>query len=179
MVYIVLGTGFEEMEAIVPCDLLRRAGVDTQFVGIGGKLIRGSRGITVQADITVEEALWEQAEMLVLPGGLGGVESILNCPEVLDAVTACYNRGDYVAAICAAPTVLAKLGISDDKRACCYPGMEEEMGKAHMESAGCVVDGKVLTGRAAGSAFDFGFALISALRGQETAQRIAAEVVYS
>ena len=178
MVYIVLGTGFEEMEALVPCDLLRRAGVETQFVGIGGKLIRGSRGITIQADCTEAEAAWEQAEMIVLPGGLGGVESILNCPAVLEAVTACHDRGDFVAAICAAPTVFAKLGITEGKRACCYPGMEEEMGTAVMENVGCVADGKVLTGRAAGSAFDFGFALISALRGEETTQRIAAEVVY-
>ena len=179
MVYIVLGKGFEEMEAVVPCDLLRRAGVDTQFVGIGSTLIRGSRGISVQADCTHEEALWDRAEMIVLPGGLGGVESILACPTVLEAVKACYHRGDYVAAICAAPTVLASLGITDGRHACCYPGMEDEMGSALMEATGCVTDGKILTGRAAGSAFDFGLALITALRGEEVAKQIAQEVVYS
>ncbi|MBR4308250.1 MAG: DJ-1/PfpI family protein [Oscillospiraceae bacterium] len=179
MVYIVLGRGFEEMEAVVPCDLLRRAGVETRFVGIGGKLICGSRGICVQADCTEEEAQWDQAEMIVLPGGLGGVESIRNCPTVMDAVRRCYNRADYVAAICAAPTILAELGITEGRCACCYPGMEEEMGTACMKNEDCVVDGMVITGRAAGGAFEFGLTLVSALRGLTVAEKIAAEVVYS
>lgn len=178
MVYIVLGTGFEEMEAVVPCDLLRRAGVDARFVGIGGTCIRGSRGITVQADCTQEEAQWEQAEMIVLPGGLGGVESIMNSQIVMDAASRCYESGKYLAAICAAPTILAKLGYTDGKQACCYPGMEEEMGSALMQNTGCVQDGKLITGRAAGSAFDFGLALITALKGEEKARQVAAEVVY-
>ncbi len=178
MVYIVLGTGFEEMEAVVPCDLLRRAGVDVEFVGIGGSLIRGSRGITVQADCTQEEAKWEAAEMIVLPGGLGGVASILDSSTVLSAVRRCYEEGRFLAAICAAPTIVAKLGYAEGKRACCYPGMEDEMGTAQMCDTGCVTDGKLITGRAAGSAFDFGLALISALRGEERARQVAAEVVY-
>ena len=88
MVYIVLGNGFEESEAVIPCDLLRRAGVETKFAGIGGTLIKGSNGITVQADCTVEEMLLAQTEMIVLPGGLGGVQSIKNCPSALEAVRA-------------------------------------------------------------------------------------------
>ena len=86
MVYIILGTGFEEAEAVIPCDLLRRAGVDVQFAGIGARAITGSNGITVTADCTVQEAALTEAEMIVLPGGLGGVRSICGCREVLDAV---------------------------------------------------------------------------------------------
>jgi len=179
MVYIVLGKGFEEMESVVPCDLLRRAGVDTQFVGIGGLEIVGSRGITVKADLSETEAAWDEAEMIVLPGGLGGVASIQGSGIVMDAVKKAYEDGRWVAAICAAPTILASLGLTDGKKACCYPGMEDEMGSAHMEKTGCVRDGKIITGRAAGSAFDFGLALIEALRGKEAARQIAAEVVYS
>ncbi len=179
MVYIVLGNGFEEMEAIVPCDLLRRAGVDARFVGIGGLEITGSRGIAVKADCTETEASWDDADMIVLPGGLGGVASIQASIAVMDAVKKFYTDGRWVAAICAAPTILASLGFTDGKKACCYPGMEDEMGSAHMEDAGCVRDGKIITGRAAGSAFDFGLVLIEALRGKEAAQQIAAEVVYS
>ena len=179
MVYIVLGAGFEEMEAVVPCDLLRRAGVDTQLAGIGSTEILGSRGITVKADCTVEEAKWEQADMIVLPGGLGGVKSILNCETVMEAVKKAFADGRFVAAICAAPTILAKLGITDQKKATCYPGMEGEMGQALMCEVGCATDGRVITGRAAGSAFEFGFALIAALRGEEKAKQVAAEVVYS
>lgn len=179
MVYIVLGTGFEEMEAVVPCDLLRRAGVDAQFVGIGSLDILGSRRITVKADCTETEAKWEEAEMIVLPGGLGGVASIEGSRIVMDAFKKAYEDGKFVAAICAAPTILAKLGITDGKKACCYPGMEEEMGNALMESCGCVRHGKIITGRAAGSAFDFGLALIEALCGKEVSDRVATEVVYS
>lgn len=178
MVYIVLGNGFEESEAVIPCDLLRRAGVETKFAGIGGTLIKGSNGITVQADCTVEEMLLAQAEMIVLPGGLGGVQSIKNCPSALEAVRALYAGGKYIAAICAAPTILAELGITDGRDATCYPGLEGKMGRAKMHACGAVTDEKVITGRAAGKAFDFGLALIEALRGEETAKRVAAEVVY-
>ncbi len=178
MVYIVLGNGFEESEAVIPCDLLRRAGVETKFAGIGGTLIKGSNGITVQADCTVEEMLLAQTEMIVLPGGLGGVQSIKNCPSALEAVRALYAGGKYIAAICAAPTILAELGITDGRDATCYPGLEGKMGRAKMHACGAVTDEKVITGRAAGKAFDFGLALIEALRGEETAKRVAAEVVY-
>ena len=179
MVYIVLGTGFEEMEAVVPCDLLRRAGVDARFVGIGGLEILGSRGITVKADLSETEVAWDEAEMIVLPGGLGGVASIRGSSIVMDAVKKAYEEDRWIAAICAAPTILASLGYTDGKKACCYPGMEDEMGSACMENTGCVRDGRIITGRAAGSAFDFGLALIEALRGKEAACEIAAEVVYS
>ena len=178
MVYIVLGNGFEESEAVIPCDLLRRAGVETKFAGIGGTLIKGSNGITVQADCTVEEMLLAQTEMIVLPGGLGCVHSIKNCPSALEAVRALYAGGKYIAAICAAPTILAELGITDGRDATCYPGLEGKMGRAKMHACGAVTDEKVITGRAAGKAFDFGLALIEALRGEETAKRVAAEVVY-
>lgn len=178
MVYIVLGNGFEESEAVIPCDLLRRAGVETKFAGIGGTLIKGSNGITVQADCTVEEMLLAQTEMIVLPGGLGGVQSIKNCPSALEAVRALYAGGKYIAAICAAPTILAELGITDGRDATCYPGLEGKMGRAKMHACGAVTDEKVITGRAAGKAFDFGLALIEALRGEETAKRVAAEIVY-
>lgn len=178
MVYIILGKGFEEAEALVPCDLLRRAGVDVRFAGIGGKQITGSRGITLCADCTVEETDLTAAEMLVLPGGLGGVASILESPAVLSAVRSVYESGRYVAAICAAPTVLARLGITDGKNATCYPGMEGEMGSAKMQDLPAVTDGRVITGRAAGAAFDFALALITALRGQEIAAQVAAGIVY-
>lgn len=178
MVYMILGKGFEEAEALVPCDLLRRAGIDVRFAGIGGLEITGGHGITLRADCVAEETALCEAEMLILPGGLGGVASIRACAPVLSAVRTLYEQGRFVAAICAAPTVLAELGITDGKKATCYPGMENEMGSATMLPVGAVQDGKVITGRAAGAAFDFGLALIRALRGEEAAQKIAAGVVY-
>ena len=128
MVYIILGNGFEEIEAIAPCDILRRGGVEVQFAGIGGKKIIGGHGITVEADVTVEEM--QDAEMVILPGGLGGVESIRGSETAMNAVKNAWESGKFVCAICAAPTILAQLGITDGKKATCYPGMENEMGTA-------------------------------------------------
>ena len=178
MVYIILGAGFEESEAIVPCDLLRRAGVEVHFAGIGGREITGGHGITVRTDCVADKAVLAEAEMLVLPGGLGGVRSICAAPAVLEAVKTVYARGGYVAAICAAPTVLAKLGLTEGKAATCYPGMENEMTDARMTGAPAVRDGRVITGKAAGTAFDFGLLLVETLCGAEAAQKVKAAVVY-
>ena len=179
MVYIILGTGFEEIEAIAPCDILRRGGVDVRFAGIGGKEITGSNGITVHADCTVEEMNPEQMELVMLPGGMGGVHSILGSEAALSAVRYAWKSGKFVTAICAAPTILAKLGITDGKNAVVYPGLEAQMGTARMQDANTAVDGKVLTGRAPGAALDFGYLLLEQLRGAQTAANVRAGMVYN
>ena len=179
MVTILLGKGFEEAEAVIPCDLLRRAGIAVQLAGIGGLEICGGHGMTLRADLTVEEIDLDALEMLVLPGGMGGVSSTLSCEAALRAIRFAAENGRYVAAICAAPTILAKLGLTDGRRATCYPGMEAEMGGAQMQKgAKAVTDGTLLTGTAAGTAFEFGAALITALRGEAAAQRVLDAVVY-
>ena len=122
MVYMLLGTGFEETEAIAPLDLLRRAGVDVMTVGINGKIIKGSHGIGIEADIELNEMDLTNLEMIILPGGLGGVASIRASKEAMDAVKFAADNGKFTAAICAGPTVLADLGITDGKQATCYPG---------------------------------------------------------
>lgn len=178
MVYIILGKGFEPMEAVVPCDILRRGGVQVQFAGIGGTLIEGGHGITVQADCRVEDMDINQAEMVILPGGLGGVQSILADETAMRFVRRAYEGGHFVAAICAAPTILAALHITDGVKATCYPGMEDQMGSADMQSVGAVRDGSILTGRAAGSADEFGLLCLRALKGEQTAQNVASGIVY-
>lgn len=178
MVTILLGDGFEEMEAVIPYDMLTRAEIPVQFAGIGGELIRGSRGISIKADLELSDVCYEQMDMIVLPGGLGGVKSILDCRKALRLVKNAWEDGKYVAAICAAPTILAKLGISDGKNATVYPGMEGKMHHANMiENAKTVVDGKLITATAAGSAFEFAKALITALKDEQTAERVAKGIV--
>ena len=179
MVYIILGAGFEDMEAVCPCDILRRGGVEVRFAGIGGKSITGGNGITVQADCTVEELDLDAMEMIVLPGGMGGVRSILASEAAMNAVRYAWEHGKYVAAICAAPTILAGLGITDGKQAVVYPGMENQMGSALMQDANAVRDGNVLTGRAPGAAMDFGLLLLQTLKGAETADRVRSGLVYN
>ncbi len=179
MVYILLGTGFEEIEALSACDILRRAGVETQLAGIGGACIAGAHGIRVETDLRVEEIDCAQLEMIVLPGGLGGVESVLDSQAAMDAVRRAAADGKFVAAICAAPTVLAQLGLTDGRDAVCYPGMEDEMGTARMHpERETVTDGKLITGRAPGAAAAFALALVKALRGEQAARDVAAGLVY-
>ena len=177
MVYMFLGTGFEETEAIAPLDLLRRAGVAVTTVGLNGKIIYGGHGIGVVADIEIGELNLSDLEMVILPGGLGGVASIRGCQAAMDAVRYAWENGKYTAAICAGPTVLADLGIVNNKNATCYPGCEGQMGSANMIEAAAVTDGKLITGASTGCAVSFGLALIAALKGQEEADRIAKQIV--
>ena len=178
MVYMLLGTGFEETEAIAPLDLLRRAGIEVQTVGINGKVVYGGHGIGVEADITLAEMDLNAMEMIVLPGGLGGVASIRANKEAMDAVRFAWESGKFTAAICAGPTVLADLGIADGKNATCYPGCEGGMGKATTHAdVPCVTDGKLITGASAGCAIPFGLALIAALKGQAAADAVQKAIV--
>ena len=178
MVYVLLGTGFEEMEAIAPIDLLRRAGIEVKTVGVTGKTVYGSHGIGVVADILPEDMELDAMEMIVLPGGLGGVASARASKPALDALRYGWDQGRFVAAICAGPTVLADLGITDGRNATCYPGCEGQMGSANMQpGAAAVRDGKLITGTSAGCAIPFALELIRALRGEEKAQAIAQQIV--
>lgn len=178
MVYVLLGTGFEETEAIAPIDLLRRAGIDVRTVGINGKTVFGGHGIGVAADITIDEIDLNDLEMIVLPGGLGGVASIRASKEAMAAVSFAAENDRFVAAICAGPTVLADLHITDGKQTTCYPGCEDGMGSAiTVENAPWVRDGKVITGTSAGCAVSFGLALVEALQGADAAAAIARQIV--
>ena len=178
MVYMLLGTGFEETEAIAPLDLLRRAGVDVLTVGINGKTIYGGHGIGIEADITLGEIDLTQMDMIILPGGLGGVASARASEEAMQALRFAWENDKFVAAICAGPTVLADLGITDGKNATCYPGCESGMGSANMiADAPCVRDGKLITGTSAGCAISFGLMLVAALKGQAAADAIAQQIV--
>jgi len=178
MVYLLLGTGFEEVEAITPLDLMRRAGIDVMTVGINGKTVYGGHGIGIEADITLPELDLTDLEMIVLPGGLGGVTSARASQEALDALKFAWDNGKFVAAICAGPTVLADLGITDGKQATCYPGCESGMGSAKMlPDAACVRDGKLITGTSAGCAVAFGLALVAALKGDAAAKAVEDQIV--
>ena len=178
MVYLLLGTGFEEMEAIAPLDLLRRAGVEVLTVGITGKTVFGSHNIGVEADITIDQMDLTNLEMIILPGGLGGVTSARASKPTLEALDFAWKNGKYVAAICAGPTVLADLHITDGKNATCFPGCEGGMGSANMVAdAACVRDGKLITGTSAGCAIPFGLALVEVLKGKEAADAVASQIV--
>ena len=178
MVYVLLGTGFEETEAIAPIDLLRRAGIPTLTVGVEDKTVTGGHNISVVADITLGEMDLTVLDMIVLPGGLGGVATVRSSEAALDALRFAWENNKFVAAICAGPTFLADLGITDGKQATCYPGCETGMGCANMVAdVPCVRDGNLITGTSAGCAIPFGLMLIEALKGTEEAECVAKQIV--
>lgn len=179
MVCIILAPGFEEMEALVPADLLRRAGLQVVLAGLKDHTVTGSHQITVQADALLSDLDPEKVELLFLPGGLGGVSAMSESPEARDFIRAVAQRQRYVTAICAAPTLLASLGLLEGRQAVCFPGMEEQLnGAVHCKGEPVVQDGMFLTGEAAGSAYSFGFRLIELLKGPETAQQIRDAIHY-
>lgn len=179
MVCILLGNGFEEAEAIIPADLLRRAGAEVVLTSLEGELVTGSHQIAIKADQTLDQIDPERVELVFLPGGMGGVRALGEDPRVASLVRRIHEAGGYVAAICAAPTLLAAFGLLEGKRAVCYPGMEDEMAGAEMEpSVPFVADGHIITGEAAGSAFPFGFKLVELLKGPEAAQQVRTAVHY-
>ena len=178
MVYMLLATGFEETEAIAPLDLLRRAGIQALTVGVNGKTVYGGHGIGIEADIELDQIDLTNMDMMILPGGLGGVNSVRASQAALDALAFAWNNNKYVAAICAGPTVLADLGITAGKNATCYPGCESGMGSANIvPQAAAVQDGKLITGTSAGCAVAFGLKLIEALAGADKAKEIANAIV--
>lgn len=163
MIYVLLGEGYEEIEAVAPVDILRRAGLNVQYAGIGGKTITGAHGIKIESDITVDEIDLDAMEMIVVPGG-GGVAAVEADESAMRALLYAFSNDIFTGLICAAPTILGKRGLLDGRVATCYPGMENDMGEAIMrpdESA--VRDGKLITGRAPAAAVDFGLALVEAL----------------
>jgi 4-methyl-5(b-hydroxyethyl)-thiazole monophosphate biosynthesis len=174
---MLLGTGFEETEAIAPLDLLRRAGVKVLTVGVNGKTVYGGHGIGIEADITLDQLDLTDLEMIILPGGLGGVASVRASKPAMDALQFAWENDKFVAAICAGPTVLADLGITNGKTATCYPGCESGMGSANVVAEAAVRDGKLITGASAGCAVKFGLALIEALKGAQTAKTVETQIV--
>ncbi len=180
MVYMFLATGFEETEAITPLDLLRRAGVDVKTVAVGtdGNLtVTGSHGIPIVADLNEIDISTDGIEMVILPGGLPGADNLFSSDAVKSALEAAHKDGAYLAAICAAPYILGQRGYLTEKNATCYPGYEDKLIGAAKADAPVVADGKTITGEAMGSAVDFGLALVTALKGKETADRIASAII--
>jgi len=180
MVYILLAPGFEEAEALVPADLLRRAGIEVALTALEGEEVTGGHQITVRADLSLDRVDLDRADMVVLPGGGVGVQNLGRSAAVEGLVREAAARGIPLAAICAAPTLLGRWGLLEGKRAVCYPGMEDQLTGARVcRDSGAVEDVKLVTGRAAGSAFDFGLKLVEVLSGTDKAREVRHAVHYS
>ncbi len=164
MIYVFLAKGFEEIEAITPIDLLRRCDLDVTTVGIGGKSIVGAHGITIHTDIRDDElVLGDDTQMIVLPGGMPGTLNLEKSPAVQSAVDFCIQNSKYVAAICAAPSILGNKGPLKGKKATCFPGFESTLKDAIVTDECLCVDGNIITAKGPGAAIDFSLELVSLL----------------
>lgn len=165
MVYLFLADGFEDMEAIVPYDMLKRAGIDVLTVGVGSKTVKSTHGLIVTADISEEETDEAAADAVILPGGMPGASNLRASKAVASAVSSALKNGKMIGAICAAPgVVLSGTGALGGKRYTCFPGFETEEGEYC--DVGCVTDGKLITAAGPLYAMDFANALIEALNGK-------------
>ena len=175
MVYIFLADGFEEAEALVPADLLRRAGAEVKLVGVTGQAVTGAHGISVNSDISLNQVEQDGMEMLVIPGGLPGVTNVASSTQAMELIKAAAQADRWVGAICAAPAmVLGPIGLLKGRKATGYPGTEAGMdGAVPQCGQSVVVDGKFVTGEGPGAAFDFGLKLVEVLKGTETMQQVA------
>ncbi len=172
MIYVFLANGFEEMEALAPIDLLRRAEKNVVTVGIGGKVITGAHGIPVTADITTAEmVLGGELEMIVLPGGMPGTLNLEKSEAVQAAVDFCMDRDICIGAICAAPSILGHKGLLEGREAIAYPGFETQMPGAILSEQSVCQSGNIVTAKGAGVAVDFALKLVEIAAGASEAKR--------
>ncbi len=177
MILVLLADGFEEIEALTPVDMLRRAGIDVKTVGMNGKIACGSHGIPVICDITPEEVNKAEISMVIFPGGMPGALNLDAHPftdEIIDAVN---NNSGRLAAICAAPLILGRRGLLQGKRATCYPGFEKELIGADAVSLPVVTDGDITTSRGMGTALAFAKELIAITVGKTKADELSAAIM--
>ncbi len=173
MVYVFLANGFEETEALAPVDVLRRGGVEVKTVGVEGEYVTGSHGIIVKPDITINDVLFTEIDMIVLPGGMPGTINLMSDDKVNKTIDYCTQNDKYVAAICAAPMILGEKGLLDGKNAICFPGFEEHLKGAKLSDDKVIADGKFITAKGAGVAIPFGLKLLETLTNAEKSKEVA------
>lgn len=178
MIYVFLAEGFEETEAIVPIDLLRRSGRNVITVGVGNKTIKGSHGIPVTADITAEEiSLNDELEMIVLPGGMPGTINLEKSEYVQSAIDYCVKNRKFIGAICAAPSILGHKGLLNGKTAVCYEGFEPQLEGAVIGNTSVAEDDIYVTARGAGVAVDFGLKLVEKVVSKAESDKLRAAIL--
>lgn len=172
-VLVPLAPGCEELEAVTIIDILRRAGIAVVSAGLGAHTVKASRGVMLEPDTTLDEALTHEYDMVVLPGGQPGTHNLMNDARILHLLKHMAEQERFVAAICAAPAVLAKAGLLDGRRATAYPGTLDDFPKVKLLRDAVVEDDKIITSRGPGTAMDFALILVEHLAGH--AKRVEVE----
>lgn len=177
MVYCFLAQGFEELEAIAPIDMLKRAGVEVVTVGVTGKNVTGSHGLTLVTDKTCDEIMLTDAlEAIILPGGMPGTLNLEKSEAVGSAIDFAASQDKYICAICAAPSVLGHKGLLTGKSATAFPGFEKDLEGAVLSEKYVCRDGKIITARGAGVALEFGLEIVAALKGEQLSREIRSTI---
>lgn len=176
MIYVLLADGFEDVEAITTVDYLRRAKLNVQTVGVDKREVKSSHNIIIMADITLDEMILDDMELVVLPGGLDGTHNLKNNKTVLKTINYAY-KNCLIAAICAAPSILGEMGLLKGMNATCYPGFENKLIGATILKDNVVIDKNIITSKSAGTACDFAFAIISKLKSIQTANEVREQIL--
>lgn len=178
-VCVFLADGFEEIEALTVVDVLRRAGVRVETVSISeNEMVQGAHWISVKADRVFEETDFSGMDMIVLPGGMPGTKNLQKHRELGRLLQEYDKEEKWIAAICAAPSILGEMGMLSGRRACCYPSFEEKLTGAQVVEEPAVADGHIITGRGMGTAIPFALKLAEALVGAEKAEQIGKDILY-
>lgn len=178
MIYVFLAQGFEEAEALVPVDILRRAELEVATVGVTGKTVTGSHGIPVVCDVMACEILPDETcQAVILPGGMPGTLNLEKSPTVQQFVDYAAEKGIVLGAICAAPSILGHKNLLQGKKATCYMGFEEQLIGAEVCQDPVCVDDNIITAYGAGAAFDFGFAILTAVTGNDKESKVNASAM--
>ena len=174
MIYVFLANGFEVTEALTTVDILRRGNLDVKTVAVGtaDKIVTSSHNIAVVADIMLDEISKDNLQGVVLPGGMPGTTNLGNSQIVLDYVSYCIDNNLVLGAICAAPSVLGKMGVLKGRKATCFPGFEEFLTDATATQEFAVTDGKIVTGKGMGATIPFALQLLELFKNKETAVNV-------
>lgn len=178
MIYVMIAHGFEEIEALTIVDVLRRAELEVQMVGVGGKTVTGAHGITVHCDIADKEVSPKNLEMIVLPGGMPGTLNLEKSAIVQTLVDHAVQNSLWVGAICAAPSILGHKSLLDGKKVTCYPTFESQLGAANYTAAAVERDGRLITGNGPAGALPFSLMLVECMSGAERASTLADSMLW-
>ena len=179
-IYVFLAEGFEEIEALTPVDILRRCQQEVAIVSItGSPFVTSSHGVTVKADLLFEEARVDDADVLLLPGGMPGSANLNEHEGVRQALLAHHAQGKLIGAICAAPMVLGSLGLLQGRRATCSPGFEKYLTGAEYTAELCTVDGNIITGEGPAASFPYAYKLLSILTDEATSETLQVKMQFA
>lgn len=176
---IMVANGYEEIEMLTVVDIMRRAGLTCDIISVTGEqALVSSHQVTVLSDVLYENADFDSYDALVIPGGMPGTTNLGAHAGVCEQLKRACAQGKLIAAICAAPTVFGQLGLLQEKKAICFPGMENQLAGAEVTFESVVCDGNIITSRGMGTAIDFGLAILAYFEDEATADELAKKIVY-